>query len=138
MAELAAALEAMMNQMMAQQNALNLITNRLEGGAPAVQAVPTAPVVPAVVPRMETSVKFEGLPTESVAEWVQLINRKAAAEAWTNAQKRQAAIGTLGGNALTWQDCVGTGIAEWDAWLTTLRNAFEVRLSVAQWEVMVE
>ena len=35
MAELAAALEAMMNQMMAQQNALNLITNRLEGGAPA-------------------------------------------------------------------------------------------------------
>ena len=71
-----------------------------------------------------------------IEEWLQLINQKAAVEYWGDTEKRRAAVASLRGEALTWQDEVGNHIADWDDW-SRLREDFrmlsKLNLTESQW-----
>lgn len=122
--------------------ALAAITANMTALANQINAAPAAPVVqqgPAVLPlvALDPSIKYSGSSGESVADWLQLINRKAVLANWGGAERRLAAIGSLYGQALTWQEEIGVNIADWDDWVRGIRNAFEL-LSDDQWRTAVE
>ncbi|KZS02619.1 Uncharacterized protein APZ42_000268, partial [Daphnia magna] len=65
-----------------------------------VVAAPVNPVpAPAVAIRttLDSDVKYSGSKDESLQDWLQLVNRKALAEGWQDADKRRAAISSLYG-----------------------------------------
>ena len=128
--------QAMQAALLGQQDAITQLINQM--AAVPVAAAPVAAAAVAVRAVMESDVRYAGTAEESLADWLQLVNRKAANETWNDGQKRRAAAGTLTGAALTCHDEIGVGIANWDAWLQGLRAAFEVRLSHSQWQLLVE
>lgn len=126
-------------QMRQQQDVLTALANRLLA-APVV-AAPVNPVpAPAVAIRttLDSDVKYSGSKDESLQDWLQLVNRKALAEGWQDADKRRAAISSLYGKALTWHEEIGTNIPLWADWLNNLCGTFEIQLTESQWQIQVE
>ncbi|KAI9555914.1 enzymatic polyprotein [Daphnia sinensis] len=125
-----------------QQHVLTALAARLLAApapAPPPPAVPAANAAPAPVRVvLDPDVRYSGSNEESVNDWLQLVNRKALAENWGDDDKRRAAISSLFGKALTWQEEIGVNILDWDDWLLALRGSFEVRLTEGQWQAMVE
>ncbi|KAK4021403.1 hypothetical protein OUZ56_003320 [Daphnia magna] len=117
-------------QMLQQQDVLTTLANRL-------LAVPAAavPIIPAPAPAaiirttLDPDIKYTGSNGESLQDWLQLVNRKALAEGWQNADRRRAAISSLFGKAITWNEEIGINIPLWDDWLDSLRGTFEVQLT---------
>ncbi|KAI9550771.1 hypothetical protein GHT06_004558 [Daphnia sinensis] len=126
-------------QIQQQQDLLTALTNRILAvpvvGPPAAPVPPPAAIIRAT---LDTDVKFSGATEEMLQDWLQLVNRKALAENWGDAEKRRAAISSLSGKALTWQEEIGVNIPQWDDWINGLRGAFEVQLTEGQWQVLVE
>ena len=98
---------------------------------------PVGPAVPVPV-TLDDGVKYSGGSSESLTEWLQLINRKATTQHWGDDERRRAAIGSLYGQALTWHDEIGVNIADWTDWVGGLRAAFETQLTESQWQTLVE
>lgn len=96
---------------------MTALANRLLAApAPAQVVVPAlalAVPVAAVRAALDLEVKFSGCVTESLSDWLQLVNRKALLENWGDDVKRRAAISTLFGKALTWQEEIGTNLPQW-------------------------
>lgn len=65
-------------------------------------------------------------------------NRKALAENWGDDDKRRAAISSLVGKALTWQEEIGNHLLLWNDWIDGHRGAFEVQLTESQWQSLAE
>lgn len=126
-------------QIQQQQDLLTALANRILAvpvvGPPAAPVPPPAAIIRAT---LDTDVKFSGATEEILQDWLQLVNRKALAENWGDAEKRRAAISSLSGKALTWQEEIGVNIPQWDDWINGLRGAFEVQLTEGQWQVLVE
>ncbi|KZS05237.1 Uncharacterized protein APZ42_031640 [Daphnia magna] len=126
-------------QIQQQQDLLTALANRILAvpvvGPPAAPVPPPAAIIRAT---LDTDVKFSGATEEILQDWLQLVNRKALAENWGDAEKRRAAISSLSGKALTWQEEIGVNIPQWDDWINDLRGAFEVQLTEGQWQVLVE
>lgn len=101
---------------------------------------PPLPAPPPVAAQMQatlgTDVVYSG--SESVIDWLQLVNRKATSENWNDDQKKRAAIGSLTGPALTWHEQIGINLNGWNDWLQGLRDTFEVQLTEGQWQMMIE
>ena len=117
-----AALTALVANQQQQQNVLQALANQINNGpAPAPVPFGPAPLAPA---KLDLSVRYSGSANESISDWLQLINQKAVAENWGDAEKRRAAVASLCGQALTWQDEIGNRIADWDDWSQGLRDAF--------------
>lgn len=87
---------------------------------------------------LDMDVKYSGSTNESLQDWLQLVNRKALAENWGDGDKRRAAISSLFGKALTWQEEIGVNSIQWDDWIHGLRGAFEVQLTEGKWQSIVE
>ena len=134
--------QQLQQQLQLQQDVMTALANRLLAApAPAPVVVPApAPAVPVAPVRavLDPEVKFSGCVTESVPDWLQLVNRKALAENWGDDVKRRAAISTLFGKALTWQEEIGVNLLQWNDWIAGLRGAFEVQLTEGQWQALVE
>ena len=134
--------QQLQQQLQLQQDVMTALANRLLAApAPAPVVVPApAPAVPVAPVRavLDPEVKFSGCVTESVTDWLQLVNRKALAENWGDDVKRRAAISTLFGKALTWQEEIGVNLLQWNDWIAGLRGAFEVQLTEGQWQALVE
>lgn len=106
---------------------------------PAQPAV--APVVPLPAPiavSMGSAVRYSGAKDESLTEWLEQINRKALEENWGDNEKRRAAASSLYGAAQTWNEEIGTPLANWTDWLVALRGVFETQLTQTQWQVLIE
>ncbi len=125
-------------QMPQKQNFLTAWTNRLLAVSTPFQ--PVVPPVPAVVVRavLDVDVKYSGSTGESIQHWLQMVNRKVLAENWIDGDKRRAAISSLFGKALTWQEEIEVNLIQWNNWINGLRGAFELQLSEGQWQAMVE
>ena len=109
--------------------------------APAPVVVPApVPAVPVAAVRavLDPEVKFSGCVSESLYDWLQLVNRKALAENWRDDVKRRATISTSFGKVLTWQEEFGVNLLQWNDWIQGLRGAFEVQLTEGQWQALVE
>ena len=131
-----AALTALVANQQQQQNVLQALANQINNGpAPAPVPFGPAPLAPA---KLDLSVRYSGSANESISDWLQLINQKAVAENWGDAEKRRAAVASLCGQALTWQDEIGNRIVDWDDWSQGLRDAFEIQLTESQWQVIIE
>ena len=129
-----AALAAIAANQQQQQNVLAALANLVTAG-PVV--APVGPAVPVPV-TLDVGVKYSGGSSESLTEWLQLINRKATTQHWGDDERRRAAIGSLYGQALTWHDEIGVNIADWTDWVGGLRAAFETQLTESQWQTLVE
>lgn len=142
LAALATNQQRQQQQQQQQQDVLTALAARLLAApapAPPPPAVPAANAAPAPVRVvLDPDVRYSGSNGESVNDWLQLVNRKALAENWGDDDKRRAAISSLFGKALTWQEEIGVNILDWDDWLLALRGSFEVRLTEGQWQAMVE
>lgn len=126
-------------QIQQQQDLLTALTNRLLAAPPAIPVVAPVPAqAVAIRVTLDTDVKYSGSTDESIQDWLQLVNRKALAENWGDVDKRRAAISSLFGKALTWQEEIGANIPQWDDWIDGLRRAFEIQLTEGQWQMMVE
>lgn len=80
------------------------LTNRLLAAPPPFPpVVPPAPAV-GVHAFLNVDVKFTGSTNEFLQDLLQMVNRKALAENWGDDNMRRVAIGSLFGNALTWQE----------------------------------
>ena len=126
-----AALAAIAANQQQQQNVLAALANLVTAG-PVV--APVGPAVPVPV-TLDVGVKYSGGSSESLTEWLQLINRKATTQHWGDDERRRAAIGSLYGQALTWHDEIGVNIADWTDWVGGLRAAFETQLTESQWQM---
>ncbi|KAK4024894.1 hypothetical protein OUZ56_010389 [Daphnia magna] len=89
------------------EDLLTALTNRLL--AVPAPILPVVQPVPAVAVRavLDADIKFNGFSNECLQDWLQLVNRKALAENWGDDDKRRAAINSLFGKALTWQEEIG-------------------------------
>lgn len=136
LAALATNQQRQQQQQQQQQDVLTALAARLLAApapAPPPPAVPAANAAPAPVRVvLDPDVRYSGSNGESVNDWLQLVNRKALAENWGDDDKRRAAISSLFGKALTWQEEIGVNILDWDDWLLALRGSFEVRLTEGQ------
>ncbi len=81
---------------------------------------------------------YTGQATDSLNDWLSILNRTAVAEGWTDDVKRRVAVGKLTGPALRWQDLTGNGHALWPDWLVALQATFQPRLSLVQWCLQIE
>ena len=131
---LIAALAAIAANQQQQQNVLAALANLVMAG-PVVALVGPAVPVPVI---LDVVVKYSGDSSESLTEWLQLINRGATTQHWGEDERRRAAIGSLCGQALTWHDEIGVNIADWTDCLGELRAAFETQLTESQWQTLVE
>ncbi|KAK4035899.1 hypothetical protein OUZ56_027978 [Daphnia magna] len=138
LAALAANQQLQQQQMQQHQNLLTALTNRLL--AVPAPGPPVVPPVPTVVVRavLDVDVKYSGSTGESIQDWLQMVNRKALAENWVDGDKRRAAISSLFGKALTWQEEIGVNLIQWNDWINGIRGAFELQLTESQWQAMVE
>ncbi len=125
-----AALAALAANQQQQQNVLTALANRVAVGPP-------GPAIPPPI-ALDVGIKYSGSPSESLTEWLQLVNRKASLERWGDDEKRRAAIGTLYGQALTWQDEIGLHLVDWNDWVHGIRAAFETQLTESQWQMLIE
>ena len=133
-----AALAALVANQQQQQAVLVALANQLNNApvpAPAPAPMGPAPLAPA---RLDPGIRYSGTTAESLLEWLQVVNQKAVVENWGDAEKRRAAIASLYGPALTWQDEVGVALVDWDDWARGIRHAFEIQLTESQWQVIVE
>ena len=134
--------QQLQQQLQLQQDFMTALANRLLAApAPAPVVVPAlAPTVPVAAVRavLDPEVKFSGCVSESLYDWLQLVNRKALAENWRDDVKRRAAISTSFGKVLTWQEEFGVNLLQWNDWIQGLRGAFEVQLTEGQWQALVE
>ncbi|XP_045033965.1 uncharacterized protein LOC123475399 [Daphnia magna] len=135
---LAAKQQLQQQQMQQHQNLLTALTNRLL--AVPAPGPPVVPPVPTVVVRavLDVDVKYSGSTGESIQDWLQMVNRKALAENWVDGDKRRAAISSLFGKALTWQEEIGVNLIQWNDWINGIRGAFELQLTESQWQAIVE
>ncbi|KZS05614.1 Uncharacterized protein APZ42_031149 [Daphnia magna] len=126
-------------QIQQQQDLLTNLANRLLAAPAAIPVVAPVPAqAVAIRATLDTDVKYSGSTDESIQDWLQLVNRKALAENWGDVDKRRAAISSLFGKALNWQEEIGANIPQWDDWIDGLRRAFEIQLTEVQWQMMVE
>ena len=93
---------------------------------------------PLALARLDTGIRYSGTTAESLSDWLQVVNQKGVVENWGDAEKRRAAIASLYGPALTWQEEVGVNFVDWNDWVLGIRHAFEIQLTESQWQVMVE
>lgn len=81
---------------------------------------------------------YSGLTSESLADWLSVLNRTSVSEGWSDDMKRQVAIGKLSGPALQWHDLSGNQQATWPLWLAALEATFRPRLSLVEWCLQIE
>lgn len=126
-------------QMQQQQDVLTALANRLLAAPAAAVPVVAAPAPAAIIrTTLDSDIRYAGSDNESLQGWLQLINRKALAEGWQDADKRRAAISSLFGKALTWHEEIGINLPQWDDWIGSLRGTFEIQLTESQWQKLVE
>ncbi|KZS20857.1 Uncharacterized protein APZ42_012348 [Daphnia magna] len=129
----------MQQQMQQQQDVLTALANRLLAAPAAAVPVVAAPAPAAIIrTTLDSDIRYAGSDNESLQGWLQLINRKALAEGWQDADKRRAAISSLFGKALTWHEEIGINLPQWDDWIGSLRGTFEIQLTESQWQKLVE
>lgn len=119
-------------QQQTQQNLIDQLAT-IQGQAPQVvqQQGPRSSAV-------STIPHYSGQTTDSLADWLSILNRTALAEGWADDVKRRVAVGKLIGPALQWQDLTGNGHALWADWLAALQATFRPRLSLVEWCLQVE
>jgi hypothetical protein len=101
--------DALMNLLVAQQQesaALRALVTAQQQQAGAARGHVNNAVV-------ESVPMFEGKLGDSGRHWVRILNQVCDAEGWTNAQKRQVAVGRLGGIALQWHLQSGANNPNW-------------------------
>ena len=82
--------------------------------------------------------RFSGSAHEDVSCWIDKIDRMAADENWDDDEKRLLAIRRLSGAAFDWHGRTGHEHDEWNEWSDGLRGAFQQRLSLSEWSILME
>lgn len=120
LAALAANQQLQQQQFQHQQDLLTALKNRLLA-PPAIAPAIVPAVVPAIAPVaavrvvLDSEVKYSGSVGDTFQEWRQAVNRKALAENWDDGDTRRAAVSSLFGQALTWQEEIGVNVPLWTA-----------------------
>lgn len=121
-------------QMLQQQDVLMTLANRLLTLPATAMPIISAPALATIIrTTLDSDIKYAGLNGESLQDWWQLIKRRALAEGWQHVDKSRAAISSLFGKALTWQEEIGINLPQWDDWIESLRKTFETQLTESQW-----
>jgi hypothetical protein len=137
-----------MNQQTTQAAALVTALNAQAAAVPGA-AVPgaavqgaVAPAV-AVIPRIsatavESIPRFEGGLKDFPRDFVEMVERVAVAEGWTDAQHIQVAARRLSKTAWEWHIHAGHAFADWNAWSVAFIANFSPRLNFSEWHRLVE
>jgi hypothetical protein len=137
-----------MNQQTTQEAALVTALNARAAAVPGA-AVPGAAVpgavasAVAVIPRIsatavESIPRFEGGLKDFPRDFVEMVERVAVAEGWTDAQHIQVAARRLSKTAWEWHIHAGHAFADWNAWSVAFIANFSPRLNFGEWHRLVE
>ena len=120
----------------AQQGTNTLIREAIENVAAVADADPA--VAPISATALERVPIFSGGVNDDVEDWVGHLDRVAELEEWNNQRCRQVAIRRLKGTALLWHETIGSGLATWNLWRTSLTAHFRQRLTSQEFARRVE
>jgi len=142
--QLVTAMNQQTTQAAALVTALNARAAAVPGAAVPGAAVPgaVAPAV-AVIPRIsatavESIPRFEGGLKDFPRDFVEMVERVAVAEGWTDAQHIQVAARRLSKTAWEWHIHAGHAFADWNAWSVAFIANFSPRLNFSEWHRLVE
>ncbi|XP_045025381.1 uncharacterized protein LOC123470003 [Daphnia magna] len=136
----AAQLLTAMDQQTQQTAALVTALNALPAAAPAAGAGgPAAAVMPRIsATAVESIPRFEGGLKDFPQDFVEMVERVAVAENWTDAQRIQVAARRLLKTALDWHIHAGHAFANWGDWSNAFIANFSPRLNFSEWHRLVE
>lgn len=119
--------QALVNQ---NQNLIDLLNQHVNNNAN-----PQPQIAQSLV---ETIPRFEGAKTDFPQDFVDCVNRVAAAEGWNDQQTIQVASRRLAKTAMEWHVHAGHNHATWNLWSAALLNNFNPRVPYGVWMAQVQ
>ena len=137
--QLVTAMNQQTTQAAALVTALNAQAAAVPGAAVPGAGAPAAAVIPRIsATAVESIPRFEGGLKDFPQDFVEMVERVAVAENWTDAQHIQVAARRLSKTTWEWHIHAGHAFADWNAWSVAFVANFSPRLNFGEWHRLVE